>query len=83
MRTTLTLDPDVAERVRRELRRTRKTLKAVVNDGLRRGLGEPATAPRFVVRPEKMGLRPGHDPDRLNQLLDDLEAADATHKQRR
>jgi hypothetical protein len=77
MRTTLTLDPDVAERVRQELRRGEKSLKTVVNDALRAGLGrsgKPVKPKRFRVWPHSFGFLPGVDLDRLNQLVDELEA---------
>lgn len=83
MRTTLTLDPDVAERLHSETRRTGKSLKAVVNDAIRLGLGlagRRAPAPRFVVEPHALGLRPGIDPDRLNQLVDELEVGEMARK---
>lgn len=38
MRTTLTLDDDVAARLRKAVKRRRRPLKAVVNDALRAGL---------------------------------------------
>jgi hypothetical protein len=85
MRTTLTLDPDVAERLRQELRRTGKGLKAVVNEALRRGLGtgsKPVRPPHFVVTPHAFGVRPGVDLDRINQLVDELEAGDARRRLR-
>ena len=37
MRTTLTLDPDVAALIERDLREQNTTLKALVNEKLRRG----------------------------------------------
>ncbi len=80
MRTTLTLDPDVATRVRQEVRRTGKALKAIINDALRRGLGmgpTPVRAPRFRVEAHPLGVRPGVDLDRMNQLVDQLEASRA------
>jgi hypothetical protein len=83
MRTTLTLDRDVAERVRGEMRRTGKALKAVVNEALRLGLGmagRPPRAPRFEVRAHDFAFRPGVDQDRLNQLADELEAEEARRK---
>lgn len=85
MRTTLTLEPDVADRIRQEIRRTGKTMKAVINEGLRRGLGlapAPGSAPRFRVQPHPLGQRPGVDLDRMNQLLDQLDAGDAAGKAR-
>jgi hypothetical protein len=83
MRTTLTLDPDVAERVAGEVRRTGRSLKAVVNDAIRLGLGLGGKTPRgrrFTVQPHPFGLRPGIDPDRLNQLVDELDVEQATRK---
>jgi len=80
MRTTLTLDSDVAERLASETRRTGKSLKALVNEAIRLGLGltgRPPTASRFTVEPHAFGLRPGIDPDRLNQLVDELEVDEA------
>ena len=85
MRTTLTLDPDVAERLRLETQGGRIALKKVINDGLRRGLGiEPCTPVMpFTVKPHPSGFRPGIDPARLNQLLDDLEAGEAASRMAR
>ncbi len=80
MRTTLTLDPDVAERLRQETRRTGKALKALVNEALRHGLGlagKPKRPPRFAVKSHAFGFRPGIDLDRVNQLVDELEVAEA------
>ncbi|MBM3788791.1 MAG: hypothetical protein FJW35_00405 [Acidobacteria bacterium] len=79
MRTTLTLEPDVAQRVRQQMRRTGKGLKAVVNEALRLGLGireKPMRPPRFKVQAHAFGFRPGIDLDRLNQLVDELEAGE-------
>jgi hypothetical protein len=52
MRTTLTLDRDVAERLRQEIRRSGRGLKAMVNEALRQGLGmgsRRGKAKTFVV----------------------------------
>jgi hypothetical protein len=83
MRTTLTLDRDVAESLKKEMRRTGQGLKAIVNDALRRGLriaGRPPRPPSFEVRPHAFGVKPGIDLDRINQLVDELEAADGARK---
>ena len=83
MRTTLTLDPDVADRLRQEMRRSGKGMKAVVNDALRLGLGmtaKPIVPPPFEVEARDLGLRPGVDPSRLNQLADELEAEETIRK---
>ena len=85
MRTTLTLDRDVAERVTREMRRTGKGLKATINDALRRGLnlgGRVPRSPRFHVQPHAFGVRPGIDLDRMNQLVDELDVEHALRKLR-
>jgi hypothetical protein len=77
MRTTLTLEPEVAARLKSEMRRTGQPFKVLVNDALKRGLrlgGRPARAPRFEVQPCHFGVRPGIDLDRLNQLVDELES---------
>lgn len=75
MRTTLTLDPDVARMIEDEMHRVHKPLKQVVNDALRRGLTSGAKAPRtrYRVRPHAARLVPGVDRGRLNALADDLE----------
>lgn len=85
MRTTLTLDPDVARRVRNEVRRTGKSFKAVVNDALKAGLGLRAPrskAPRFQVTPHRFGVRPGIDLDRANQLVDELDSNERARRLR-
>jgi hypothetical protein len=83
VRTTLTLDRDVAEALAKEMRRTGRGLKAAVNDALRRGLsltGKAPRPPRFRVRPHAFGVKAGIDLDRMNQLVDELEAEAAARK---
>jgi len=85
MRTTLTLDPDVASRLRTEMRRRGAGLKDLVNDALRIGLGmtdKPVRPRRFVVKPHAFGVRPGVDLDRVNQLADELEVEELARKAR-
>ena len=84
MRTTLTFDPDVEQLLQEEMRRTNRSRKAVVNDALRIGLGMLTASPRvppFEVEPHAFGFRPGTDSDRLNQLVDEMEADDFARKQ--
>ncbi|MFQ5743553.1 MAG: ribbon-helix-helix protein, CopG family [Acidobacteriota bacterium] len=77
MRTTLTLDDDVAQQLRKIARRTDRSFKQVVNEALRRGLTTSAKPlgrlPRFKVKAKACGFRPGVDLLRLNQLTDELE----------
>lgn len=77
MRTTLTLDDDVADYLRAQSRLHDKPFKQVVNETLRRGMAPESRASkraRFRVEPNRSGLVPGVDPRRLNQLNDQLEA---------
>ncbi len=77
------MEPEVAERLRQELRRTGKSLKTVVNEALRLGLGgagKPRRAPRFEVEPHAFGFRPGVDLDRLNQLVDEMEVEETARR---
>ena len=79
MRTTLTLDDDVADFLRAQSRLQDRPFKQVVNDVLRRGMAPGQQAPelpRFRIVPNRSGLVPGVDPLRLNQLNDQLEAED-------
>lgn len=84
MRTTLTLDPDVAKLVEDAMHRERRPMKQVVNDALRRAL-RPAPARRrpYRVKPHVTTLRPGFDWTRLNQLADELEDEAILEKIRR
>ena len=75
MRTTLTLDEDVARMLEDEVHRQRRPFKQVVNDAIRRGLAS-RNAPRgerYRVRPHKTSLRPGIDAASFNNLADELE----------
>ena len=77
MRTTLTLDDDVAAKLKSLARRTGRAFREVVNDTLRRGLVGPpaATAPRppFKVEARALGLRAGVDMDNIAALLEQVE----------
>jgi hypothetical protein len=75
VRTTLTLDPDVARALKARTADRGVTLKQVVNDALRRGLSVEPKKPRkpFRVIPHSFGFRPGIDPNKMNQLADELE----------
>ena len=79
MRTTITLDDDVAEKLQAEMRRRRtNNLKETVNDVLRRGLvvrRELAAAKPFRVRARRLGTKPGLNYDNVSELLEQLEGA--------
>ncbi len=80
MRTTLTLDDDIADFLREQARLLGRPFKQVVNDVLRRGMSpvvREAPAP-YRVNPIHSGLAPGVDPLKLNQLNDELAVEDFT-----
>jgi len=77
MRTTLTIDDDLATQIEELRRRKGLSMKNGVNILLREGLRqhlESLQAKRFRTKTHKLGLRPGFDPTKLNQLADELEA---------
>jgi hypothetical protein len=76
VRTTLTLDEDVAAKLKAEARKTGRPFKETVNACLRAGLSlkKPAKAAMpFSVQPHDMGLRPGVNLDKISTLLDEIE----------
>jgi len=81
MRTTLTLDPDVADRLRRLARERGLPFKQVVNAVLRRGLADGAgQSERFRVEPRDMRLRAGIDLDQALELAARLEDEETLRK---
>lgn len=80
MRTTLSIDDDLAAALKAAALSSGMTFKAVVNDAIRRGLpasGNPSgKRERFRVMSASRGFLPGVDPLKLNQLVDDLEVDD-------
>ncbi len=75
MRTTLTLDEDVASLLNKEVRRSGMSFKEAVNRFLRLGLTvskRPRPEP-FVISPRPLGLPPGLSYDHVAELLETLE----------
>ncbi len=86
MRTTLTLDDDVADFLKDQSRLYNKPFKQVVNEVLRRGMMSGSKSPEllpFKIVPNRSSLVPGIDPRKLNQLNDQLEAEDFTDESAR
>jgi hypothetical protein len=85
MRIAVTLDADVVQKLKRRMVDRKLTLKDAVNQALRAGLVVKETTPKakFEVKAHSFGLLPGIDPDRMNQLSDELEAQDVLAKMRR
>ena len=76
MRTTLSIDDDLALLLEQEVRRSGKPFKVVVNHLLSLGLAQnqqPQAAPTFKVTPRAMGLGPGQSYDDISALLEELE----------
>jgi hypothetical protein len=76
VRTTLTLDEDVARKLKRRVRETGKTFKDVVNEALRQSLLEGhSVKPQkgFVIPVLEYGPKPGVDYDNIGKLLDEME----------
>jgi hypothetical protein len=79
VRTTLSLDDDVASLLEKEVRRSGSSFKAVVNRLLRLGLvaakEQQKTPQQFVVTPRRMGLPQGESYDDVERLLEVLEGS--------
>jgi hypothetical protein len=85
MRTTLTIDDDIAAILKQEMVRKGASFREIVNRALRRGLAEEQLVgprPTVKTRPHAFGFKPGFDRDKLNQLVDDLEAEEFASKRK-
>jgi predicted transcriptional regulator len=86
MRTTVTLEPDLAKKVKALAHRRGLSFKQALNEALRRGLTAPSrrdARTRYTVEPHAGGFRPGIDSGKLNQLVDQLEAEELVAKAQR
>ena len=94
MKTTLTLDDDVADFLKEQCRLQSKPFDLVANETLRRGMESPArpqsasdggkdfSLPPFKVVPNHSGFAPGVDPNNPKRFLDDLDVEDYLRKER-
>lgn len=75
MRTTLSLDDDIANLLNQEIRRSGVSFKEAVNHYLRLGLmaSKQPVRKKFVVKPLAMGLPPGLSYDNVEELIEALE----------
>lgn len=72
MRTTLTLDPDIAAKAKEGAARLRRPFKEVINAALRVGLDEILTPPAarpYRTKPRPLGLRRGFSYDNISELI--------------
>ena len=76
--TTLTPDPDVAQKLGRSDGTAETHSKDAVNRKARAGLSIKKRTPKtkFKVTAHSFGFAPGIDLNKMNQLVDDLEAED-------
>jgi ribbon-helix-helix CopG family protein len=82
MRTTVTLDDDVAAKLQEEARRQKTSFKEVLNSSVRRGLraATPAGTEPYRLSPRSLRARPGVDLDRALALAGELEDAEILRK---
>lgn len=80
MRTTLTLEPDVAAQLKRAMRRRGDSLKDTVNAALRAGLAALSTPPpaheAFTVRTFNLGPSLVGSLDNIEEVLSRVEGED-------
>ena len=77
MRTTLTIEDDLAGILKRRAQEMGVPFKEAVNRTIRAGLGEAAKPRRSKISKtisHSFGFKPGIDLDKLGQLVDELEA---------
>lgn len=79
MRTTLTLDDDVAAKLKAESRRASRPFREIVNETLRRGLENRRAAAQqraFKVTARDLGnLKPGLFLDNVAELIEHVEGS--------
>jgi hypothetical protein len=82
MRTTVTIDPDVALLLKEEMERSKVPFKQALNGAIRRGLTDGTSQPRtkFVTKGHHFGFYPGTDLNRISQFADDLEDEEIMQK---
>ena len=85
MRTTVTLDPDVDQLIKEEMRRSGTTFRQAVNQAIRRALASRTAARRkpFKLRARRLSLRSGADPVMLQHLEEELEIDSFLQKTRK
>jgi len=81
MRTTVTLDPDVAKLLRRAVRERGQSFKKVLNSAIRHGLAHKPKPKRFRQKSFHMGrAAPGVNLTKALQLAAELEDAEIVRK---
>jgi plasmid stability protein len=77
MRTTITLDDDVAARLQTKVRKSGKSFKDVVNETLRTALAAESArkqfAPVAIDKQHLIRLKPGPNYDKVEEVFDSLD----------
>ena len=80
MRTTVTLDEDLAAKLKALCRERGISFKEAINSALRAGLGREREAKPFRQKTYNLGLRPGINIDKALQLAAELEDEEILRK---
>jgi Ribbon-helix-helix protein, copG family len=80
MRTTVTLDSDLAAKLRALARERGVSFKEALNSTLRRGLTSGGSPRRYRLASRRLGLRPGVDLEHALRLASELEDAETIRK---
>ncbi|HLI37669.1 MAG TPA: hypothetical protein VKV80_10040 [Streptosporangiaceae bacterium] len=80
MRTTVTLDPDVAARLRDVARERQVSFKEALNSAVRAGLAAGPAARPYRTPARSLGLRPGINLDKALEVSSDLEDRELIRK---
>jgi hypothetical protein len=82
VRTTITLDPDLAAKLRALARERGVTFKEALNSTLRRGLmsGGGGSKRRYRLASRRLGLRPGVDLEHALRLAGEIEDAETIRR---
>ena len=80
-RTTFKIDDDLYPKIKLKVKKTGASMKEVINQLIRTGLMSERVSlekkGKFKVKPFDLGLRPGIDSTKLNQLYDEIESQDS------
>jgi predicted transcriptional regulator len=80
MRTTVTLDPDVAAELKELARQRGVSFKEVLNDAVRAGLAAGTEARAYRLPTARLGLRPGVSLDGALRLAAAMEDEETVRK---
>ena len=81
MRTTVTLDADVAAALQAVQAERGISFKQALNDALRAGLSGSGSRPKpYRLRPRRLGLRAGVDLDKALTLASEVDDAEVIRK---